>query len=229
MPDQKGSSTAMLSNAEVMQGRAQHFTSAERNQQLHYEGSAMVWQGANRVEAERIAIDRARQAFEAHGKVVSQFADKPKDKLASTAPIVKTSPPVFTVVRAPDLLYTGETHLAHYQGGTTMVRPGLTVTGKELRAYMNDSESDSSLDKAFADGAVKIVSTADKRTRTGTSDHAEYYTGDQKVVLEEGNPLLVDSLKGQTRGKQLTWWANNDRLLVNGVESKPVDSLLRKK
>ena len=53
LPDQKGSSTAMLSNGEVMQGRAQHMTTAERNQKLHYEGSAMVWQGANRVEAER--------------------------------------------------------------------------------------------------------------------------------------------------------------------------------
>lgn len=229
MPDQKGPSTAMLSGAEVMQGRAQHFTSAERNQKLHYEGSAMVWQGANRVAAERIDIDRTRQAFEAHGKVVSQFADKPKNTVANSAPIVKTAPPIFTVVRAPDLLYTGETRLAHYQGGAAMVRPGLMVTGKELRAYMNDSESNSSLDKAFADGAVKIVSTADKRTRTGTSGHAEYYTTDQKVILEEGDPVLIDSLKGQTRGKQLTWWANNDRLLVNGVENKPVDSLLRKK
>lgn len=229
MPDQKGSSTAMLSNGEVMQGRAQHMTSAERNQKLHYEGSAMVWQGANRVEAERIDIDRTRQALEAHGKVVSQFADKAKNKVASTAPVVKTPPPVFTVVRAPDLAYSGETRLAHYQGGVGMVRPGLTVAGRELRAFLNGDDADSSLDKAFADGAVKIVSNADKRTRTGTSDHAEYYTNDQKVILEQGDPLLVDSLKGQTRGQQLTWWANNDRLLVNGVESKPVDSLLRKK
>jgi lipopolysaccharide export system protein LptA len=181
------------------------------------------------VEADRIDIDRARQMFEAHGKVVSQFADKPKDKVASVTPVAKTGPPIFTVVRAPDLLYSGDTRLAHYQGGAAMVRPGLTVTGKELRAYMNDSDSDTSLNKAFADGAVKIVSTADKRSRTGTSDHAEYYTSDQKVILAEGDPLLVDSLKGQTRGKQLTWWANNDRLLVNGVENRPADSLLRKK
>ena len=110
-----------------------------------------------------------------------------------------------------------------------MIRPGLEVTGKELRAYLNDGDADTSLDKAFADGAVRSVSTTGKRTRTGTSDHAEYYTSDQKVILAEGDPLLVDSLKGQTRGQQLTWWANNDRLLVNGVETKPVDSLLRKK
>jgi lipopolysaccharide export system protein LptA len=240
VPDNKDSSgtgsTAMLSNAEVMQGRAQHMTSAQKNQKLHYEGGAVVWQGANRVEAERIDIDRAAQMFEAHGKVVSQFIDKSsdkdsgKDKDKAAAPkTAKSGPAIFTVVRAPDLQYSGETRIAHYQGGAAMVRPGLTVTGKELKAYLNDSDSDSSLDKAFADGTVKIVSTADKRTRTGTSEHAEYYTTEQKVILDTGEPLLVDSLKGQTRGKQLTWWANNDRLLVNGVEDRHVDSLLRKK
>ena len=229
VPDKKDSGgSAMLSTAEVMQGRAQHMTSAQRNQKLHYEGSALVWQGANRVEADRIDIDRAAQMFEAHGKVVSQFIDKSKDK-SDTPRSSKGVPATFTVVRAPDLQYSGETRIAHYQGGAAMVRPGLTVTGKELRAYLNDSNSDSSLDKALADGAVKIVSTADKRTRTGTSEHAEYYTAEQKVILDSGDPLLVDSLKGQTRGKQLTWWANNDRLLVNGVEDRHVDSLLRKK
>lgn len=231
-PDSKSSSnTAMLSDAEVMQGRAQHMTSAQHNQKLHYEGNAVVWQGSNRVEAERIDIDRAKQMFEAHGKVVSQFIDKPRDKTQdeATPAAAKTGPAIFTVVRAPDLHYNGETRIALYQGGASMVRPGLTVTARELRAYLNDSDSDTSLDKAFADGAVKIVSTADRRMRTGTSEHAEYYTSDQKVILEGGAPLLVDSVKGQTRGKQLTWWANNDRLLVNGVEDRHVDSLLLKK
>jgi lipopolysaccharide export system protein LptA len=234
LPDQKPSSSALLSGAEVMQGRAQHMTSAENNQKLHYEGSAVVWQGANRVEADRIDIDRAKQIFEAHGKVVSQFADKsaPDKTVVDKTVMDKTKPPpppIFTVVRAPDLVYTDGTRLAHYQGGAAMVRPGLSVAGQELKAYMNDRSATSSLDKAFADGAVKIVSTADKRTRTGTSEHAEYYTAEQKVILHGGDPLLVDNLKGQTRGKQLTWWSNNDRLLVNGVENRPADTLLRKK
>ena len=77
LPDQKASSSALLSGAEVMQGRAQHMTSAENNQKLHYEGSAVVWQGANRVEADRIDIDRTRQVFEAHGKVVSSSPTRP--------------------------------------------------------------------------------------------------------------------------------------------------------
>ena len=229
MPDQKPSSSALLSGADVMQGRAQHMTSTDGNQKLHYEGNAVVWQGANRVEADRIDIDRTRQVFEAHGKVVSQFADKAAANKSDTDKVKPAVGPIFTVVRAPDLVYTDETRLAHYQGGAAMVRPGLTVAGKELKAFLNEPNSTTSLEKAFADGAVKIVSTAEKRTRTGTSEHAEYYTGEQKVILDGGDPLLVDNVKGQTRGKQLTWWSNNDRLLVNGVENRPADTLLRKK
>jgi lipopolysaccharide export system protein LptA len=225
-----GTSSAMLSDSEVLQARAQKMTAREGNQKIHYEGGAVVWQGANRVEADQVDIDRAKQILEAHGKVVSQFADK--DKAADKGK--PKASPVFTVVRAPNLVYTGENRVAHYEGGAVMTRPGLTVTGKELRAFLKDSDAESSLDKAYADGAVKIVSSTEapglaKRTRTGTSEHGEYYADEQRVVLETGDPLLVDSVKGQTRGKQLIWFANNDRLLVNGVENRPADSLLRRK
>jgi lipopolysaccharide export system protein LptA len=133
------------------------------------------------------------------------------------------------VVRAPDLLYTGDNRLAFYQGGATLTRPDLTVTGKEIHAYLSEAGADNSLDKALADGTVKITSTTDTRTRVGTSEHAEYYAAEEKVILVQGAPLLVDSVKGRTKGNQLTWWANNDRLLVNGVTSQPSDSVIRKK
>jgi lipopolysaccharide export system protein LptA len=247
----------MLSNSEVMQARAQRMTSAANNQKLHYEGGAIAWQGANRVEADRLDIDRARHIMEAHGKVVSQFIDKDKDKDkdkdadknskdGTKTGTKETSPkeastkksdtkagvkatPIFTVVRAPDLVYDEDTRIANYTGGAALSRPGLAVAGHSIRAFLSDADANSSLDKAFADGEVKIVHTAGPRTRVGTSEHAEYYTVEQKVLLDGGNPVLVDSLKGETKGRQLTWFANNDRLLVNGVESRPADSLLRKK
>jgi lipopolysaccharide export system protein LptA len=232
LPDQKpSSSSSLLSDAELMQGRAQHMTSAEKNQKLHYEGNAVVWQGVKRVEADRIDIDRTRQVFEAHGKVVSQFSDKSDNTkpVAGKPAAAPAAAPIFTVVRAPDLIYSDDTRIAHYQGGAAMVRPGLAVNGKELKAYLNERNADTSLNHALAEGAVKIISTADKRTRTGTGEHGEYYASEQKVILNGGDALLVDSLKGQTRGKQLTWWSNNDRLLVNGAENRPADTLYLKK
>src|SRR6202023_1218826 len=97
--------------------------------------------------------------------------------------------------RAADLVYTEETRVAVYQGGVALTRPGLTVNSRELQAFLKPADSDSSLDKAFADGTVKIVSVSTTgkatRTRTGTSEHAEYYADEQKVILQRGQPLLV--------------------------------------
>jgi lipopolysaccharide export system protein LptA len=107
------------------------------------------------------------------------------------------------------------------------------VNSQELQAFLKPADSDSSLDKAFADGAVKIVSIATNvkpaRIRTGTSEHAEYYADEQKVILQKGQPLLVDNVRGNATGQQLTWWANNDRLLIEGEASKPAEGTLRKK
>jgi lipopolysaccharide export system protein LptA len=229
-PDRKGASSAMLSNDEVMQAVADKMISSGDNKHIRYEGAARAWQGANRVDADRIEIDRDRRVMEAHGKVVSQFADRAQEKGSKAK---AAAAPVFTVVHAPDLVYSEETRVALYQGGVVLMRPGLTVNARELQAFLKPADADSSLDKAFADGTVKIVSVSTTgkttRTRTGTSEHAEYYADAQKVILQKGQPLLVDSVKGNTTGQQLTWWANNDRLLVEGGASQPAQSTIRKK
>jgi lipopolysaccharide export system protein LptA len=241
-PDRQGASSAMLSNDEVMQAVADKMISTGQSKHIRYEGNARAWQGANRVDADRIEIDRDRRVMEAHGKVVSQFADKSQDKTSDksqekgqqkSAKSKAPAAPVFTVVRASDLVYTEENRLAVYQGGVVLTRPTLTVNSRDLQAYLKPADSDSSLDKAFADGAVKIVSVLNTvkpaRTRTGTSEHAEYYADEQKVILQKGQPLLVDSVKGNTSAQQLTWWANNDRLVGEGEASKPAEGTIRKK
>jgi lipopolysaccharide export system protein LptA len=242
-PDQNGNSSAMLSTDEVLQARAQHMVSTQNNQKIHYQGNAVAWQGANRVEADRLDIDRENQVMEAHGKVKSQFVDKDKDKDKNKdgtdgegeSPSAKGKPaaaPIFTIVTAPDMVYKEETRVVDYTGGATLQRPEMTVTAAQIRAFLKDADEDSSLDKALADGTVKIVSTSQKlkRTRTGTSDHAEYYADNEKVVLQGGEPVLMDSLGQKTRGKQLTWFANDDRLVVDGADVKnPAKSTIRKK
>jgi lipopolysaccharide export system protein LptA len=136
---------------------------------------------------------------------------------------------VLTVVHASHLVYTDENRLAVYTGGVLLRRPGLQVKGKELRAFLAESGADSRLEKAFADGAVEIVETAPDRTRTGTGEHAEYYTNGQKVFLRGGRPKLVDSLKGSMQGDELTYFANDGRLLGSGSPQQPVNSRIRRK
>jgi lipopolysaccharide export system protein LptA len=233
-PDKNGNSSAMLSTDEVMQARAQKMTSSDNNQVIHYEGNAVAWQGANRVEADRLDIDRDNQVMEAHGKVKSQFVDKDKKDGDDTEGVPKPkipTAPIFTIVTAPDMVYTEESRIVTYSGGAVMKRPDLTVTAKQIKAFLNDADEDSSLNKTFADGTVKVVSTSQKlkRTRTGVSEHAEYYADDEKVILNGGQPQLVDNVKGQTRGKQLTWFANDDRLIVDGADrANPAKSAIRK-
>ncbi len=243
MPDPKGNSSAMLSTDEIMQARAQKMVSTDTNSKIHYEGNAVAWQGSNRVEADILDIDRDEGVMKADGHVVSQFVDKDKDDkksdgkapakaAAKTKPKTPSAPPIFTVVHAPNLVYTEDTRIAVYSGGVLLQRSdNMTVTGKEIKAYLNEADADSSLNKTVADGAVKILSHDKKRgkTKTGTSEHAEYYADDGKVILKGGRPSLVDSKDGKVEGDELTWWANDDRLLVNGAPNNPVKSIVRKK
>ncbi|HUI82536.1 MAG TPA: LptA/OstA family protein [Bryobacteraceae bacterium] len=220
--DQKNS---MLSGDQPMQGQAQKMISTNRNRTVHYEGSVNLWQGANRIQANTIDVDREKKTLIADGNVITNLWDQPKAENENSP----ASPAVLTVVRAAHLVYTDQDRLAVYTGGVVLNHTGLRVKSRELRAFLADSSADSRLQKAFAEGSVEIVQSAPDRTRTGTGEHGEYYPDEQKVVLRGGKPRLVDSLKGDTSGDELTYFANDDRLQVNGSAEQPVRSRLQKR
>jgi lipopolysaccharide export system protein LptA len=127
------------------------------------------------------------------------------------------------------MVYTDQDRLAIYTGGVVMNRQGMQVKSRELHAYLAEEGADSRLVKALADGEVEIAQKATDRTRTGKADHCEYYTENQKVVLRGGQPEFIDSLKGNSHGVELTYFANDDRLLVNGSPEQPAKSRIRRK
>ncbi len=224
MPDKKGSSTAMLSAEEPVQAVSHRMTTSGNNQRIVYDGGAVLWQGASRLEAGHIEIDRKDQILKARDNVASRLVDGRDGKKPAPAKGV-----TFTTIRAPALAYAAKDRLAHYSGDVVLVRSGLEVRAREIRAFLREADvrkasSDSSLERAIADGAVKILQSDRDRSRRASSEHAEYYAGEEKVMLSGGHPQLIDSKKGTSRGRQLTWWANNDRLLVEGAESQPVVS-----
>jgi lipopolysaccharide export system protein LptA len=224
MPDRKASSGGMLAQDEPVQATAARMVSTERNRKVVYEGGAMLWQSSNRLQAQRVEIDRGQQRLHAAGGVVSQFLDKKPDAK-------KKAEPVLTIVRAATLDYSDKDKLALYKGGVRLVRDGMDVKSSQLRAYLKENKEgsdDSSLDRAFADGAVEIFQAQPGRTRRGSAEHAEYYVADERVVLRGGHPQMIDSVKGATRGKQLTYWANNDSLQVDGAETQPAVSVLHR-
>jgi lipopolysaccharide export system protein LptA len=164
-------------------------TTQDNNLLIHYDGDAATWQGGNRIEADHIEIDRENSVLRASGKVVSQFVDKPK-KGKDGKPVPAAQPgTTFTVVRAPSMVYTDDDRLAHYTGGAVMTRPNMTVKAREIRAFLKDSQSDSSLDKAIADG---LLSTAAARLIIDG--------------LDRGNaPDWIDKLTALIATAALTW------------------------
>jgi len=232
--DQKKSSE-LLSGDQPLQAQARKMVSANRNRAIHYEGGAAMWQGANRIQADTIDVDREKRTLVAGGNVVTNLWEEPKPPGPQPpAPGPQPPAPVLTVAHAARLVYTEQDRLAVYTGGALLTRPGLQVKGREIRAFLADSGAGSRLQKALADGAVEIVQAAKDRAYTLTGEHAEYYTDEQKVILRGGRPKLVESVKGAppntTEGEELIYYANDDRLTVNGVPKQPAESrIVRKK
>jgi len=230
MPDQqkKKSDSAMLSGDEPLQAVARSMNSANHNKLVKYDGDAVLWQGVNRIQADHVEIDRDKRSILADGHVVTQSREESKGGETPKAEAPATNP-IFTLVKAPHMVYTDEDRLAHYSGGVLLNRAGLQMKAADLRSWLAEEGADNRLQKAVADGAVEIVQTGPIRTRTGTSEHAEYYTDDEKIVLRGGDPKMNDSLRGSTRGTELTYYSNDDRLLVKGSDGKPAISQIRKK
>lgn len=222
--DQKKNS-GMLSGDEPMHAQARKMVSTNRNRKLHYEGNVVMWQGANRVEADTVDLDREKKVLVADGNVVTNLWEEPKDEQKK-----KTATPVLTEVRAPHLVYTDADRLALYTGGAQLARPNLQVKSREIHAWLADTGADSRLEKAFADGDVHIHQTTQGLTYDGTAEHSEYYTADQKIVLLRGMPKMVRS-DGTVMNSPggLTYYANDDRLLSIGSDGKPASSLLVRK
>ena len=232
MPDRDSSKNSqMLNGDEPLNAQARKMDSRDRNHVFHYEGDVVMWQGANRIAADTVDVDRRKRALKADGHVVTTFWDEPKKDsggkdapAAGSAKKASAKPAASTVVRAPHLTYTDDDRLAVYSGGVGLDHQGMRVTCTELHATLAESGADSRLEKAFADGNVDIRWTSPPRE--GASQHAEYYTGEQKVVMTGGRPKFVDSCKGSTEGRNLTYYANDDRLLVSGQSGQPVQSRL---
>jgi len=243
----------MLDKSKPLQARADKMETRDNNLKIHYAGHAVLWQGANRLQAAVVDIDRDAETLHATGNVVSELVDKQDDRNTDNPPALekvantpdapsnnkkKNAPAIFTIVHAPELLYNDDDRLAHYTGGVKLVRDNITMTSKELRAYLtpddndksgaNKNDSGSSLDHAIADGDVVLVEAADGRTKTGTAQHCEYYPNQDKAVLTGGQPKVVDSRKGVTIGAKLTYYSKGDRLVVEGGPKSPVVSDLLK-
>lgn len=208
--------TGLVEGNQPVQATADRMISEDGQTRIRYLGRAVLWQKGSRVQADEILIDRAQRRLVASGSVFTEFLDQEPGKRAG--------PPEFTRIRAARLVYTDAGRLAHYTGGAALTRPNLKVNGRELRAWLAEPDEPSRVERFRADGQARIEQVLPDRTRTGTAEQAEYLALEEKLILRGGDPQFVDSLRGATRGAELTYFLNDDRLLVSGQAKQPAFS-----
>jgi lipopolysaccharide export system protein LptA len=228
--DDKKAASDLLASGEPVHATARRMVAANRRTNIVYEGDAVLWQGANRLRAERIEIDRNLRRLSAAGNVTSQLLEKANSGAAGDG-----EAPKYLLVQAAEMVYVEPASEAHYRENVRLRRGALEVAAHELRAHFSKSgeaqsgdDSEMALEWAAADGQVTIIERQGEHTRVGSGEHAEYYAREEKIVLNGGRPKLVDSIRGTTEGRRLTYFARNDRLLVEGAEAQPAVTRLRR-
>lgn len=227
LPDNKASQGGLLTPGEPVHARAAKMLARNAGAVVVYEGNAVLWQGADRIQADRIVIDREKRTLSAAGNVITRLRMQEAEGQGS-------APPRFTVVQAKEFFYAAEHRMAQYRGQVRLTQPGLEVISDGLQAFFaaqngakEQRDGGRKLERLIAEGNVRVIMKEPGRVRTGVGERAEYYLAEEKLVLRGGRPKLIDSERGTAQGDQLTYYARNDRLLVDGDEVRPAVSRLR--
>jgi lipopolysaccharide export system protein LptA len=201
---------ALFESGRPVHATAHRLESREKNQVLEYQGAARLWQDGNSLRAERIVLHRGAKTLAAEGGVVCVLVEG-------------EGPGQRTVTITSDAMdYADGSRKALYRGNVRMRRELMTVRARELEAFLRPAgelpKGQSRLERALARGRVEILETPPPGhpARRGYAEQADYLAAEEKVVLRGGLPTVEQPDRGFTRGAELTYYLNDDRLLVSG-------------
>jgi len=137
--------------------------------------------------------------------------DNAKTSQAATGKPGATQP---VTIRADHLEYRDLEHKAAYRGHVRMDSSGATLECGRLDAYFTAPEpgQPSQLDRAVAEDHVILTEPG----RRAVGNHADYFAREGKIVITGGPPSLYDAHKGFTTGRSLTFFTQDDSLIVDG-------------
>jgi lipopolysaccharide export system protein LptA len=223
----------LFSAAEPVYATAERMVSNQRSGRIEYHGKARLWQGADRVEAEKIIIERPEKKLTAEKNVLSVIAEQGDAPAASNGKAGVSGKPMRrpTEVRADAMEYDETSRQVAYNGSVDLRRGALRVKSKTLDAWLAPpGESGSRLEKAIARGAVEVTETAaGGQPRKGFGDEARFHPTEDKVILAGEPARVVNARQDTTQGTELTYYLNDDRLLVLGNPQERTYSLRRKR
>ena len=179
-------------------------------QTLEYRGSARLWQGRNRIDADSIVIDEVSNQISARSNVEAVWAegDAQGQKLGS-----------LSMVRSSQMRYQAQTGVARFEGAVDFHRQGMRVLAEELETALGEGGEDSEM-RAIATGSVRIADPPDGSGHRAFGDRAEFDTVASEVVLT-GQPAKILMPDGtESEGGSLTYRIAGDRLLVSGQRTE---------
>jgi len=189
------------------------------SQVVHYEGHVRAWHGSDVVESSALDVNRSERQVSSGFEVLTSHLQQasPASGPAPAASTRQVAKPV--TIRADRLEYLDEGRKASYRGKVRMQTESTILEADRLDVYFSQDspEEEAEIERAFADGHVKV----DQPARHATGEHAEYFAGPGKIVLTGGPPTVDDAEKGSTTGQRLTFFIHDDRLLVDGGDRSP--------
>jgi lipopolysaccharide export system protein LptA len=219
---------AMLASSDPIHVTSESMT-ANRNTGLAvYTGRARLWQDGNTVDAPTITFDHNHRSVLAKGSSVSRVETLfvQEDATGKTTPVNVTSNQLTYLDERRQALFTGSVVARSADGTLTSDRATVLLLPKGQKrpgSAAGAGPDTSRVDRIIADGHVVIV----QPNRRGQGDHLVYTAADGKFVLTGGPPTIFDAERGTVRGRSLTFFNRDDRVLVESRVESPTISQTR--
>ncbi|HEV2112547.1 MAG TPA: LptA/OstA family protein, partial [Terriglobales bacterium] len=220
-------SGAMLASSDPVHVTAHSLAASKSTGVADYSGDARLWQDANILESPVIDFQRQQRVMVALGSadhpVTSQFVQTDSKGLQTPVHITATR---FT--------YSDDHRKAHYEENVVMSSDQGRLTANELDIYLKPAQpqrqpaqqsrtqtaAPSQIDHAIANGKVLLVQPG----RRAIGERLVYTADDQKFVLTgtpQQLPEVDDLQRGTTRGDLLTFFRDEDKVLVQSASNVP--------
>jgi lipopolysaccharide export system protein LptA len=176
-----------------------------RNGIATYRQKAKLWQEDQVIRASTLVLHRNEKRLVAETQVVSLFyldeesAEKKKERKPAT-------------VQAERLVYEDSLQKATYSRNVRMNSATGRLNSDQLELFLKEENNRKSVERMLATGKVKI----EQPGKLATSESAEFFQSEKKVILTGGMPRVLDSERGSTVGPRLTMHFDDGSITVAG-------------
>jgi lipopolysaccharide export system protein LptA len=170
-----------------------------------YRRKAKLWQEDQVIRASTLVLHRNEKRLVAETQVVSLFyldqesAEKKKERKPAT-------------VQAERLVYEDASQKATYFRNVKMNSPTGRLNSDQLEVFLREDNNRKSVERMLATGKVRI----EQPGKLATSESAEFFQSEKRVLLTGGMPRVLDSERGSTVGPRLTMYFDDGSITVAG-------------